>query len=103
MSVNRQVLEAVRRFGPVSARGLELILKLPERQAVRPAISRLRRQGEPVWIDPVRNAYWFADDRKPGKTPRSRWKRSWLEKSGTTGSTGLERARALLEGLRVQA
>jgi len=103
MSVNEQVLEAIRRFGPVSARGLEFILKLPERHTVRPAINRLRRQGEPIWNDPARNAFWFADDRKPGTTPRSRWKRSWLDSSGITGSTGLERARLLLDAARTQA
>ena len=101
MSDNEQVLEAIKRFGPVSARGLEFILKLPEKNGVRPAINRLRRQGERIWSDPVRNAFWFADDKEPGTTPRSKWKRYWLDKSGITGSTGLERAKLFLEASRM--
>jgi len=103
MSDNERVLEAIKRFGPVSARGLGLILKLPEKHAVRPAIDRLRRQGERIWNDPVRKAFWLADDKEPGTTPRCKWKRYWLDNSGITGTTGLERARLFLDALRTHA
>lgn len=103
MSDNEQILEAIKRFGPVSARGLGFILKLPEKPGVRPAIDRLRRQGERIWNDPVRNAFWFADDKEPGDAPRSRWKRHWLDKSGVSGSNGLEQAKLLLNTLHTQA
>lgn len=103
MSENEQVLEAIKRFGPVSARGLGFILNLPEKDGVRRAIDRLRRQGERIWNDPVRNAFWFADDKEPGTTAHSKWKRYWLDKSGVTGSTGLEQAKLYLDALRIQA
>ena len=103
MSDNEKVLEAIKRFGPVSARGLGFILKIPEKTGVRAAIGRLRRQGEHIWNDPVRNAFWFGDDREPGSEARSRWKRHWLDDSGIAGSDGLERAKMLLDatGTRV--
>ncbi len=102
MSDNEKVLEAIKRFGPVSARGLAFILKLPEKHSVRPAIDRLRRQGERIWNDPIRNAFWFADDKEPGTAPRSKWKRHWLDNSLVAGSTGLERAKLFLEVSRMQ-
>ncbi len=103
MSDNERVLEAIKRFGPASARGLGLILNLPEKPGVRSAIDRLRRQGERIWNDPVRNAFWFADDKQPGTAPRYKWKRSWVDKSGVTGTTGLERAKLLLDTLHPHA
>ena len=102
MNDNEQVLEAIKRFGPVSARGLGFILKIPEKPGVRAAIDRLRRQGERIWNDPVRNAFWFGDDREPGTAPRSRWKRHWLDSSGVAGSNGLGRAKQFLEASSTQ-
>ena len=42
MSDNEKVLEAIKRFGPVSARGLGFILKIPEKTAPQKVGVRAR-------------------------------------------------------------
>ena len=103
MQDDERVLDAIKRFGPLSAYGLSIILKLPEKRGVRSAIDRLRDKGEPIWNDPKRKAFWWADDVEPGSTPHTRWKRVWQDTSGITGTTGLERVRMILETSRARA
>ena len=103
MQDDERVLDAIKRFGPLSAYGLSIVLKLPEKQGVRSAIDRLRGRGERIWHDPTRSAFWWADDAEPGSTPHTRWKRVWHDTSGITGTTGLERVRMILETTRARA
>jgi hypothetical protein len=97
MKDDERVLDAIKRFGPLSAYGLSIILKLPEERGVRSAISSLRKKGERIWNDADRQAFWWADDVEPDATPQTRWKRAWTDNSGMTASSGLERARMFLD------
>ena len=103
MRDDERVLDAIKRFGPLSARGFSIVLQIPEKRGVRSAIDRLRDKGEPIWNDPKRKAFWWGDDVEPGSTPHTRWKRVWQDPSGITGNTGLERVRMILETSRARA
>ena len=103
MKDDERVLDAIKRFGPVSAYGLSIILKAPVKRGVRSAIDRLRDKGERIWHDPTRSAFWWRDDAEPGTTPHTRWKRVWQGNSGITGTTPLERVRMILETSRERA
>ena len=103
MKDDERVLDAIKRYGPLSAAGFSIILKVPEKSGVRYAIDRLRDKGEPIWHDPTRSAFWWGDDAEPGPTPYTRWKRVWQDNSGITGTTGLERVRMIFERSRERA
>jgi hypothetical protein len=103
MKDDERVLDAIQRLGPLSAYGFSIILNLPEKSGVRSAIDRLRKKGEPIWNDPTRGAFWWADDAEPGPAPYTRWKRTWQDNSGITGTTELERVRMIFDTSRERA
>ena len=103
MQDDESVLDAIKRFGPLSARGFSIILQIPEKQGVRSTIDRLRKRGEPIWHDPDLGAFWWGDDAEPGPTPHTRWKRVWQDTSGITGTTGLQRVRMIVDTSRARA
>lgn len=71
-----QVLQNIQKHGPVGAADLADRLGLEEKQ-VRNAIDALRRDGEPIWHDPDRSAFFWQDDRVPDGPPRLKWRRAF--------------------------
>jgi hypothetical protein len=76
MSVRDAVLATIKDRRLVSAKEIAGELGIGEK-AARSAIDRLRTQGEPIWNDPDRDAFWWRDDVAPGNVAYSRWKRSF--------------------------
>lgn len=66
----REVLKLIKEKGPISAAQIALHFSTSEKQA-RNAIDRLRGQGEPIWNDSARGAFWWRNDHPIGHG----WKR----------------------------
>ncbi|WP_353744176.1 HTH domain-containing protein [Devosia sp. 63-57] len=69
-------LEIIKSRGPISAAQLAEALAL-DVKAARSAIDRLRRQGEPIWLDRQRG-FWWADDLRPSGIAHEQWKRDFV-------------------------
>lgn len=67
-----KVLGLIKNEGPLSANQIALQLSITGKQA-RSAIDRLRVQGEPIWNDGARGAFWWSSEYPIG----SGWKRAY--------------------------